>query len=89
MIQLFKIMQEYDCVSLPNISISTNSLRGHTFKLNKNHTRTRFGLNRFSNRVVNDWNGLSSATVESSSVNAFKSNLNSDWKDRAKKFEGL
>ena len=87
MVQLFKIMHEYDNVTLKNISLSGNICRGHTLKLNKSHTRGKLGQNRFSNRVVNNWNALSNSTVESSSVNVFKSNLNTDWKFKANKFE--
>ena len=86
MLQLFKIMHEYDNVSLENINKANNICRGHKFKLNKSHTKGRLGQNRFTNRVINNWNALPSNTVESGSINIFKSNLNKDWRTKPNKF---
>ena len=85
-LQMFKILRDYECVELENVSISTNTNRGHSYKLKKTFSKTRAGQNRFSNRTVNSWNSLGSDTVEADSVNTFKSRLNTDWKSRDNKF---
>ena len=86
MIQLFKILHKYESVNIDNIKINTNTNRGHSFKLQKQYTRTASGQNRFSFRSINHWNSLSPNTVTASSVNVFKSELNKDWKVKSDKF---
>lgn len=87
MLQLFKILQKYEIVTLENVKVSTSNVtRGHDFKLCKNFTGSRRSQNRFSNRVVNPWNSLPNDTVIASSVNSFKSQLNAAWKTRDNKF---
>ena len=86
MIQLFKIMNKYDQVEISNLQLASNTNRGHELKLAKTFARTRLGQNRFSHRVVNSWNKLSSNTVTATSLNMFKSNLNQDWKTKENKF---
>ena len=76
----------YDEVSTSNIHLAENSNRGHNLKLAKTFTRTRSDQNRFSCRSVNQWNGLSSDTVNATFVNAFNGSLNRDWKARPDKF---
>ena len=44
-------------------------------KLYKKRFRTDTGKFNFANRVVDEWNALPSAVVESSSVNIFKNRL--------------
>lgn len=88
MIQLFKIMNSFDIVTLPNIKLSENTqTRGHSFKLSKQNAVSRQAQNRFSNRVVNPWNDLPEDVVHAKSVNSFKSGLNIAWKHKANKFE--
>ena len=79
-------MADYDNVHLQNTNLASSANRGHRYKLTKNFTRTRFGQNRFSNRVVNDWNGLSDSLMASASINAFKSGLNKEWRVKENKF---
>ena len=86
MIQVFKALNKFEAVVLENMEIAANANRGHKFKLSKSHTRSRFGQNRFTNRIVNGWNGLSAEAVEAKTVNAFKGALNRCWKDRDGKF---
>ena len=86
MIQVFKILHRYDKVSLENFQLADNNNRGHCYKLAKSFSKTMLGQNKFTYRVVNDWNYLSSDTVTASSVNSFKSSLNQDWKERPNKF---
>jgi len=49
--------------------------RGHSLKLRKHHCRLDLRQHFFSERVVNNWNGLDQHTIDSSSLNAFKNNL--------------
>ena len=55
--------------------------RGHKQKMYKEHATKLPRINTFSNRIVKDWNDLSSQIVESSSINSFKNNLDNHWKN--------
>ena len=52
-------------------------LRGHSFKLKKQHSYTDTRKHFFSNRVVNPWNQLPEETVTAPSLDAFKNHLRS------------
>ena len=89
MIQLFKIIEGIDIVDI-NITPRGNAqpeTRGHSKKLYKRPVRLNISKHTFSNRVVNPWNSLNEETVQSSSVNIFKNNLNKLWKHKENKFE--
>ena len=63
----------------------TNSItRGHCYKLRKQRAKTFLNRNKFSNRVINEWNNLPHI-MESTSVNNFKNLL--DKHLRYRKFE--
>ena len=53
--------------------------RGHQFKLKKSHARRDVRRHRFSQRVINDWNGLPAHIVNSVSTTAFKKALDEHW----------
>jgi len=90
MVNLFKIMHQYDVADIPNIKPSSKErTRGHSLKLEKNRIHTRYGAHRFSTRSVNVWNKLPEEAVAASSVNSFKSILNNVWKYKDNKFEVL
>ena len=64
---------------------ATHSItRGHCYKLRKQRAKTFLNQNKFSNRVINEWNNLPHI-VESTSVNNFKNLL--DKHLRYRKFE--
>ena len=87
MIQLFKIIHEYEEVNLCNLSvIDSSTTRGHNYKLQKTHMSSRQSQNRFTNRVVNAWNSLPYEAVNAKSVNSFKSEINTAWKMKDCKF---
>lgn len=88
-LQVYKILHEYEEINLNSgLPLSDNvNTRGHSLKLEKVRAQNRSGQNRFRKRVVNNWNGLSDITVTASSVNSFKSQLNTDWKNKPNKFE--
>lgn len=95
MIQLFKIKQQQDIIrtgnhcnlcdrSLLAPSLATRN-RGHS---NKYQVQRSEGprSNFFPARVITSWNSLTQATVDSKTINAFKSNLNKEWKNHTDKF---
>ena len=61
--------------------ISHLTTRGHKQKTYKEHATKLPRINTFSNRIVKDWNDLTSQIVESSSINSFKNNLDNHWKN--------
>ena len=57
--------------------------RGNPLKLAKTHVSTRQRSNFFTQRVINDWNGLPESVVTADTINAFKNRLDVVWrKDR-------
>ena len=55
------------------------STRGHRFKLFKMRSNFNKRLVFFSQRVINEWNGLNESVVEAESVNTFKNRLDGEW----------
>ena len=53
--------------------------RGHPWRLAKPRANTRVRRNAFAVRVVNDWNSLPAAVVNSETVNQFKNRLDAHW----------
>ena len=53
--------------------------RGHQKRVFKNHAIKNVRRHSFSQRVVNDWNGLPSDIVNATSINAFKNRLDQQW----------
>ena len=74
MILLYKILNNYfnsDFSTLYAYS-TTNTTRGHQFKLFKYRSRLNCRSVYFFNRVINDWNNLPDTVVNASSLNDFK-----------------
>jgi len=67
----------YDEGAVPDFERPTTAFdtRGHCYKLRQPASKTNLGHNRFTSRVVTDWNSLPDYVVESESVNHFKNNL--------------
>ena len=55
--------------------------RGHEQKIYKEHAIKLPRINTFSNRIVHDWNNLTSEIVTAISTNSFKNKLDKHWKD--------
>ena len=73
LIELFKIVKGFEGINISHLNMQFSSTgRGHMYKLYKKRFRTDIGKFNFANRVVDAWNILPSAVVESSSVNMFK-----------------
>ena len=56
-------------------TMATRTIRGHPFRLRKKRTTTALSSNSFSNRIVNDWNGLPEDIVATQSLDLFKSKV--------------
>jgi len=89
-VQVYKIVNEIDALDYNTFFTKTayGTTRGqsHCQKLQKTTCRLRSRQNIFSQRVINNWNALSEDCVTSNSLNAFKSALNKEWKDKPGKF---
>ena len=83
MIELYKIAhKKYDRASIDSLFqfVQNNRLRGHSFKVAKFACKKRQYQHFFTNRSVNHWNKLSEDTVQSTSLNAFKNNIDKTFK---------
>ena len=80
MIALFKIITDRATGSqFFNVESTGGRTRGHNFKLKKSHAKRDVRRHRFSQRVINDWNGLPAHVVTSVSTTAFKKALDEHW----------
>jgi hypothetical protein len=89
-IQAFKTLKGLDqldyrkeCSTCKNHMLrlsNTSSTRGHTLKLAVQH-QPGLKSSHFGHRVVKNWNMLSQHTIDSDSVNTFKTRLTKDWRN--------
>ena len=88
MIQVYKILHDIDKADSEKLfqMAAYTSTRGHPLKLFKKRCRLNLRKNYFSQRVIDQWNGLPINLVTAPSLNAFKSRLNKFWKDHPFKF---
>ena len=87
-IQVFRIIKNIDSITLEDFfKLDTGITRGNYMKLVKPRSSTSIKLNSFSHRIINDWNDLPNKVVLSTSLNMFKSNLNSYWSSKSFKLE--
>ena len=78
LILLYKILNNYFSSDFHNFFSYTNTItRGQQFKLFKSFSRLKCRSDYFLNRILNDWNGLPDYVVNASSINYFKSLLDS------------
>lgn len=77
LIQVYKIVHGFDNLSFSDFFKFANSniTRGHCLKLQKVQSRINIRRYFFSQRVVNEWNGLPEDVVMARSVNGFKNAL--------------
>lgn len=89
MIEVFKILNGIDhCDKVKLFQQQEGSrTRSHPFKLYKKRFRLDIRRYTFSQRIIDHWNNLSEHTVESITVNQFKSRLNVHWKNLPIKFQ--
>ena len=87
MVETFRIINNIDKVNRNKIfPKNENTTRGHKHKIYKKHCRANIRKYGFSQRVVDTWNSLLAKVIESNTVNGFKNQLNSHWKDLEIKF---
>ena len=75
---MFKMVSgAYDTDGIPSFEkVVANSLtRGHCYKIRRPISKTALGHNRFTSRIVNDWNSLPDDVVGSPTMNTFKNRL--------------
>ena len=88
MVETFRIINNIDKVNSKKIfPKNENTTRGHKHKIYKKNCRTNIRKYSFSQRVVDTWNSLPAKVIESNTVNGFKNQLNSHWKDLEIKFK--
>ncbi len=87
MVEVYKILNNIDIVNKDKITPTIESrTRGHNQKIFKRQVRINVRKYSFSQRIVNNWNGLAPIVVRSETVNQFKGRLNKEWKNRDIKF---
>ena len=88
MVETFRIINNIDKLNSNKIfPKNENTTRGHKHKIYKKQCRTNIRKYSFSQRVVDTWNSLPAKVIESNTVNGFKNQLNSHWKDLEIKFK--
>jgi len=88
MIQLFKIMNNFDSVELKSLKLAEQSTtRGHEHKLEKRQYKYKYCMNNFVARSINNWNELPHNCIQAKTVNSFKTHLNNAWKHKTNKFQ--
>jgi hypothetical protein len=89
MLQTFRIIKGIDCIDINDFfELNTDTrTRGHAFKLKKLRATSRQRNSCFSFTVVSNWNALSNEAVSSTSLNAFKTQLDKCWRNNPFKFD--
>ena len=81
LIETFRILKGF--TDIPHDSLfqlcDSVKLRGHSFKMAKCRSRLNIRAHFFTQRIVNDWNRLPKEVVGSSTVQQFKTALDSCW----------
>jgi len=78
LIETFKMMNGiYDQNAVPGFDVypRNNMTRGHNLKIRRPQSKTNLGQNRFTSRVVTDWNSLPEEIINAETINAFKNQL--------------
>ena len=82
MIQTFKIIKGLEDIPVERFfttGIVNSNTRGHMCKLAKPRCNTSFRLRHFSQRIINDWNELSTNVICAKTVDEFKILLDRHW----------
>jgi ribonuclease P/MRP protein subunit RPP40 len=75
LIEMFKILKQFDKVILPITTNTLTHLRGNSLKLFKQRFNTNISKFVFVNRVVEEWNKLSEDIVSCNIVTSFKNKI--------------
>jgi len=84
LIEMYKILtgrENIDYTQFFTLAPTHHNTRGHSLRLCVSRSTLRLRQKFFSQRAVNDWNGLPQSVVDASSVNLFKNRLDKYWKD--------
>ena len=88
MIEVYKIFNSYDEDVAKKFTTRQSNTRGHNFKISaKTSKRTHPQHHSFHHRVVNPWNSLPVAVVNSPTLNSFKNQLDKHWSSLPLKFD--
>ena len=92
MIEMFKIMSgAYDEQVMPAVATAEECFyqtRGHSYKLLRNHNKTRLRQYYFRKRITCSWNSLLDKVVEAPSIQYFERRLDKHWRDQGLIFNG-
>ena len=88
MIEVYKMFHSYDEDVTHKFTTKQTTTRGHSFKIfgktsNRNHPKHH----SFHQRVINPWNSLPAAVVNSQTLNTFKNQLDKHWSGLPLKFD--
>ena len=88
MLQVYKIFHRLDNIDVSDYFevYSENITRGHRYKIKKPRCNSRLRQNTFALRIINDWNRLKDDTVNSQSINIFKSRLATEWENHPERY---
>ena len=76
MIEAYKINKGYDNIGSEIFFCkNASNLRGHSMKVTKKSFKLNVRKFSFSNRVINEWNGLSEEIIQSKSLAGFKKRI--------------
>ena len=77
MIETFKWVKGYNKGDINKVLIASNQdrTRSNGFKLDKFRFRKEIGRNWFTNRVVDEWNGLTAHVINANTIESFKRRL--------------
>ena len=81
MIQMYKIMSGMDRINPSDLFqlAPETSTRGHKWKVFKPRAAKEVRRSFFSQRVINNWNGLPDNVVNAETLNIFKNRLDKTW----------
>ena len=83
MITMYKIINDQVRLNTHKLftSLPTSSTRGHDQRIFKCHATKSARTNSFSQRIVNDWNGLPNHVITAPTLNTFKERLDKHWRN--------
>lgn len=83
MIQMYKVINGLVRINVGDLftSAKVSHTRGHPQRVYKTRAIKLPRRNSFSQRVINDWNGLPNYVVNAPSLNSFKGSLDKFWSD--------
>lgn len=80
LIETFKIMKNLSKIEVGKLfKLRNNQTRGHNLKIYKEQSRLDIRKYFFSQRIVNDWNKLPAETVNSKTLETFKTKIHKEF----------